>query len=99
MSRITLPYGVRDEFYYEEVVAHMIPIKYCDIKPNFQNTVRDVVMGEFMPLVDSVVTMNLTTSVLFGIRRIEEWICKVDFIQKNFSWMTRNHFGNSLIQI
>ena len=58
MSKITLLYGVKDEFYYEEVIAPMIPIKYRNIKPNFQNTMRDVVMGEFMSLVDSVITMN-----------------------------------------
>ena len=39
MNKITLPYGVKDEFYYEEVIAPMIHIKYCHLDSNFQNVV------------------------------------------------------------
>ena len=96
MSKITLPYGVKDEFYYEEIIAPMIHIKYHNIKSNFQNTVRDVVLGEFVHLFNLVITANLTISFLFGIWRIEGASRLV--LIKIFCRMTRNHFGNSLIQ-
>ena len=47
MSKITLPYGVKDEFYYEEVIAPMIHIKYRNLKSSIQNAVRDVVLSKF----------------------------------------------------
>ena len=82
MSKITLPHGVKDEFYYKEVFAPIFHIMYCNIKSNVQNTVRDVAIGEYMPLFNLVITINLTIYVLFGIRRIEEWICKVGYNKK-----------------
>ena len=39
MNKIILPYGVKDEFYYEEVFAPMIHIKYCQLESDSQNAV------------------------------------------------------------
>jgi len=55
ISKITLLYGVKDEFYYKQVIAPMIHIKYCNSKSTFQNTLRDSGMGEFMPLFNLVI--------------------------------------------